>query len=141
MLGPDPDRVDACAMPVRDTRPAAEAATPPGLVCLRDEIDGGAIRFAISGELDIATAPELDQALRTAQQSAQLVTVDLRRLSFMDCRGLAVILAAAKRAGASGAKFRVVRGPPQVHRLFTLTAADQRVAIARAGRTDERVPL
>ena len=55
---------------------------------------------------------------------------DLRRLSFMDCLGLAVIIAAAVRAGAAGSSFRVVRGPPHVHRLFTLTEADRRVAIA-----------
>ena len=59
------------------------------------------------------------------------MTVDLRRLSFMDCRGLAVILAAATRSGA-GSSFRVVRGPPHVHRLFTLTEADRRVAITAA---------
>jgi anti-sigma B factor antagonist len=110
-------------------RPGADAATPNGFVCLCDELDDGAIRFTLSGELDIATAPELDHALSTAQQSARLVIVDLHRLSFMDCRGLAVIVAAASRTNGDGTRFRVVRGPPQVHRLFALTAGDRRVEI------------
>lgn len=93
----------------------------------------GTIRFTLSGELDIATAPEFDRALRTAQHTAGRVTVDLRRLRFMDCGGLAVIIAAAKRASANGGSFRIVRGPPHVHRLFTLTDADSQIEIANAG--------
>jgi anti-anti-sigma factor len=129
MPGPEPART--CPGPEQLTRSDPEA-TPAGLVCLRDGTDDGTIRFALAGELDIATAPELDRALRTAQQTAALITVDLRRLSFMDCRGLAVIVAAAERADAGSGDFRVVRGPPQVHRLFTLTEADRRVAITPA---------
>ena len=131
MPGPEPERADAC--PEHGLSADAAATTPHGLVCLSDENDDGTACFALSGELDLATAPELDQVLRTAQQNAQLVTVDLRRLSFMDCRGLAVTVAAAMRAGAAGSGFRVVRGPPHVHRLFTLTEADRRVAITPAG--------
>ena len=130
MHGPEPERANPG--PERIIISEAEATAPTGFVCLRDGNDDGTIRFALGGELDIATAPELDQALRTAQQTAALVTVDLRRLSFMDCSGLAVIMAAAKRAGAGGGSFRVVRGPPHVHLLFTLTEADRRVAITPA---------
>ena len=55
---------------------------------------------------------------------AQLVTLDLRRLSFMDCRGLAIM------AVANGNRFRVMRGPPHVHRLFTSTETDRQIEIA-----------
>jgi len=131
MPGPAPERTDAS--PERGTGSDAAATAPNGFVCLRDASDDGTIRFALSGELDIATAAELDQALRAAQQNSGLLTVDLRRLSFMDCRGLAVIVAAAERAGASGGSFRIVRGPPHVHRLFTVTEAGRLVAIMPAG--------
>jgi anti-anti-sigma factor len=109
------------------------AATSHGFVCLCGDGDDGTIRCALSGELDIATASELDQALQTAQSNAGLVTLDLRRLSFMDCRGLAVILTAAERAATRGNRFRVVRGPPHVHRLFSLTSNDRRIEIIAAG--------
>lgn len=128
MPGRDPDPVDASSE--RGTGIDAAAATPTGFVCLRDESDDGTIRYALSGELDLATAPELDHALRTAQRSAQLITLDMRRLNFIDCRGLAVIIAAAKRADANRSSFRVVRGPPHVHRLFALTETDQQIEIA-----------
>lgn len=127
MPGPDPDRAGRAI----STGFGAETTAPPALVCLRDESDDGTIRFALSGELDIATVTEFDEALRTAQQRAELVTLDLRRLHFMDCRGLAVIAAAARRAGEDGGRFRVVRGPPQVHRLFTLTEIDRQIEMIK----------
>ena len=68
--------------------------------------------------------PELDRALRGAQDSAGLVTLDLRRLTFMDCRGLSILMSAAARARTSGDRFRVVRGPPTVDRLFELVGSD-----------------
>ena len=125
MLDPDPGTSSE-----RGTSVDAAVAAPNGFVCLRDESDDGTIRFALSGELDIAAAPELDHALRTAQERARLVTLDLRRLRFLDCRGLAVIIAAATRADARRSSFRVVRGPPHVHRLFALTETDQQIEIA-----------
>jgi anti-sigma B factor antagonist len=88
-----------------------------------DRADGSA-RVALSGELDIATAPEFDRALSAAQVRARSVTLDLRRLTFMDCRGLSVLVAAAARARASGDHFEVLRGPPSVDRLLTLTGFD-----------------
>jgi hypothetical protein len=48
----------------------------------------------------------------------------------MDARGLALIVAAAERAGAARDHFRVLRGPPHVHRLFTLSDTDRRIEIA-----------
>jgi anti-sigma B factor antagonist len=75
----------------------------------------------LSGELDIASTDELDRALREAQDSAHAVTLDLSRLTFMDCRSLSVLAAAAVRARASDDRFDVVRGPPHINRLFELT--------------------
>jgi anti-anti-sigma factor len=126
MPGPDRERIDANA----GVWPGADVTSPDGFVCLRDELDDAAIRFTLSGELNIATAPELDQALSDAQRSAKLVIVDLRRVSFMDCRGLAVITAAASRTKGDPMRYRVERGPPQVHRLFTLTVDDRGVEIS-----------
>jgi anti-sigma B factor antagonist len=99
---------------------------PPGGFGLRILAAGDEVtRLALSGELDLATAPVFDQALSTAQTRTRSVTVDLRRLTFMDCRGLSVLLSAASRARASGERFRVVRGPPAIDRLFELTGTDR----------------
>jgi anti-sigma B factor antagonist len=94
--------------------------------CVR--IDGGDddVRLTVFGEIDLATAEELARELCRAQTDARTVTLDLRRLLFMDCSGLAVLAAAADRASAGGDRFRVVRGPPVVDRLFTLTGLEHR---------------
>jgi anti-sigma B factor antagonist len=125
MLDPGPESVETTrliSLPVPTGR-------PEGFTCLRHETNDGAIRFALSGELDIATAPELEQALQTAQHHARPITLDLRHLNFMDCRALTVILTAARRANAAGTDFRIVRGPPHVHRLFELTRTDTQLQI------------
>ena len=98
---------------------------PQGFACVRVDAGDGSARLALSGELDVATTAELDRALRDAQQRADLVTLDLRRLTFMDCQGLAVLISAATRARESGDRFRVVRGPPCIDRLFELAGADR----------------
>lgn len=101
-------------------RNGSPVATPSQWRCLRFE-DDHVVRVAITGELDLATAPELDRELRRAQADAALVVLDLRRLAFADCSGARVVLAAERRARAAGDRFVVVRGPAEVDKLFALT--------------------
>jgi anti-anti-sigma factor len=119
-------------MPHRDsarlTSSSAGMASPSGrlmashaFACLRERDGEAGIRLTLSGELDIAGTRELDRALLEAQDSAHAVTLDLSQLTFMDCRSLSVLAAAAVRARASDDRFDVVRGPPHVNRLFELT--------------------
>lgn len=88
--------------------------------------DGGNVRLAVSGEVDLATADEFDRTLSAAQADARAVTLDLHRLQFIGCGGLAVLLAAADRASASGDRFRVAYGSPAVDRLLSLTGFEHR---------------
>src|SRR4030095_7761138 len=97
---------------------------PQGFACVSVDAHDGIARLALSGELDLATAPEFDRALRGAQQSAPLVTVHLQRLTFMDSRGLSILMSAATRARENGDRFRVKRGPASVDRLFEVAGAD-----------------
>lgn len=73
----------------------------------------------VVGELDIATAPQLDRTLREAQLEARLVVLDLRELVFMDSSVHAVIKAGI-RARQAARRLLVLRGPPNVDRAFTL---------------------
>ena len=70
------------------------------------------------GELDLATAPQLDAALRMQKGP---VAVDLRRLSFVDASGLRVLLEAEARSRQDGMNLRFIAGPA-VRRLFELAA-------------------
>lgn len=81
-----------------------------------------AIILAPSGELDLASAPELEAELeRTWRSEAELVIVDLRRVEFIDSTGLYVIVTADQRADEQGRRFAVVDGGGQVHTLLSLT--------------------
>jgi anti-sigma B factor antagonist len=63
-----------------------------------DRDERGAARLTLRGELDLATAARLEQALA---QSGDDVLLDLRGLTFMDSTGVRVLLEAAE-AGPAG---------------------------------------
>jgi anti-sigma B factor antagonist len=83
----------------------------------------------VSGELDIATAPQFEHALGRAQADAALVILDLRELEFIDSSGAHVIAGANGRARQAGGRLVVVRGPVQVERLFALVGLDRRLEL------------
>jgi anti-anti-sigma factor len=93
--------------------------------------DGGAAVVDVTGELDLASSPMLEQELESsAVASASLVIVDLRQLEFMDSTGLSVLVRAHQRALESGKRFAVIKGPQQVQRLLTLTGVAERLELA-----------
>jgi anti-sigma B factor antagonist len=88
--------------------------------------DGAGVRLL--GELDIATVPLADEAIRAAEVGgpARLV-IDLSGLAFMDSTGLRMVMAAAARAREEGRRLAVVPGPDAVQRVFELTGMDGRL--------------
>jgi anti-anti-sigma factor len=95
----------------------------------RREVD--AIVLALSGELDVASAPQLEQELAaaTSDDDAHLIVLDLRQLEFMDSTGLRAVLTAYDVAREDGRRFGLVRGPQQVERLLSLTRVADRLVI------------
>jgi anti-anti-sigma factor len=86
--------------------------------------------IGVSGELDLASSPGLEQELdRHMSSGTELVIVDLRQLEFMDSTGLSVLVRAHQRAVEAGQRFAVVRGPQQVQRLLTLTGVADRLTL------------
>jgi anti-sigma B factor antagonist len=89
-----------------------------------------AVVIGVSGELDLASSPGLEQELdRHMSSGAESVIVDLRQLEFMDSTGLSVLVRAHQRAVETGQRFAVVRGPQQVQRLLTLTGVADRLTL------------
>ncbi len=82
----------------------------------------GTTRIAPSGELDIASAPEFEQAIAdaTAEPGAELV-LDLRELTFMDSTGLRALAQTNARAGEAGFALTIVRGPRQIARVLEIS--------------------
>lgn len=86
--------------------------------------------ISVSGELDLASSPALEEELeRVAQSGAQLVVVDLRNLEFMDSTGLSVLVRAHQRAEENGRRLGLINGSQQVQRLLTLTGVADRLTL------------
>ncbi len=88
---------------------------------------------AVSGELDLASSPALEEELEQIfSTDADLLIVDLRDLEFMDSTGLSVLVKAHQRAEESGKRFALVKGSQQVQRLLSLTGVAQRLTVVDA---------
>jgi len=98
-------------------------------VTTRDRPDGGVL-VALTGELDLATAPKLEDELRRVEaRRPALVVIDLKPLSFMDSSGLRALIAADSRAREAGSRLVLVRGDERVQRVLRITRLDERLEI------------
>jgi anti-sigma B factor antagonist len=80
-----------------------------------------ALVIVVSGEIDLATAPELDGALARAEASdATTIWIDIERVMFMDATGLGVLVRHAT-LDENVERLRITPGPAQVQRLFELS--------------------
>jgi anti-anti-sigma factor len=80
----------------------------------------GVRHVAVSGELDLATAPALAGEL--SQACALATAIDLAGVTFLDARGLRVLISAYEWSNRScGPGLRLVRPSQAVRRLFELT--------------------
>jgi anti-anti-sigma factor len=86
--------------------------------------------IVVSGELDLASAPALEEELdRAVTNGADLVIVDLRELEFIDSTGLGLLIKANRKAEEAGRRFAIVRGQSQVQRLLGVTGIEQRLTL------------
>ena len=78
------------------------------------------------GELDMATAPELEQVVMPRLDNSGWVVLDLRALEFIDSSGLRVVVGAHRSAEERGGRFTCVRGAPgsTVHRIVEIAGID-----------------
>jgi anti-sigma B factor antagonist len=90
----------------------------------------GGAHVVLSGELDIATAPKLEEEVRRLEEEGRgLIVLDLRGLEFMDSSGLRALLAADTRARERGARVVLVRGDERIQRVLRITRLDERLEI------------
>jgi anti-sigma B factor antagonist len=89
-------------------------------------IDGTVI--AVSGELDVATAPELHDTLN--RTDGEPVHLDLSGVSFIDPAGLRVLLTAKRDIDARGGQL-VIRNPSwQVRRIARVSGTADDLGVA-----------
>jgi len=78
--------------------------------------------ISLRGELDIATAPDLEELLtKSRKDDLNAVKVDLRGLDFIDSNGLRVLVESWKACFKDGIAFTLAPGPRQVQRVFDVT--------------------
>ena len=85
---------------------------------LADSPDG-ACRLKLIGEFDISGRELADEVLASAD-SARKIVLDLSELDFIDSMGIHFVVTAHQSAQAEGREFTIVRGGPEVDRIFEL---------------------
>ena len=109
------------------TYPAAQAV--PGL-SLFARAERGHVIAALSGQLDIASAPALrEQLLNLLHHGASRLIIDLSAVSYADASGLAVLVATARRAGLLGGCLRLAAPSPKAAAVLSITGLDRRLDI------------
>ncbi len=83
----------------------------------------------VAGELDIASVPQLDQALFRAEAGAEVVVLDLRPLEFIDVSSARVLLAAHRRIRRAGGRLVVVRPASKTDSFFELLGLDRELEL------------
>ena len=95
----------------------------------RSDQEGCAV-LSVSGEVDLATAPRLREALATVVAEGHLkVVVDLSDTEFLDSTGLGALVTGLKRIRARGGDMRVVCTSPRVCKVFEITSIDKVVPV------------
>lgn len=94
--------------------------------------EGDGTRVVPKGELDLATAPELEEEILPALAQGRGVILDLSELTFMDSTGVRTIVTARQAANESGARFDVVRPPSDsaVSRVIEISGIAEALGLA-----------
>jgi anti-anti-sigma factor len=104
----------------REDRRAAELFEV-GELRVRSERDGVVHTVSLFGELDLATASDVESELQRAEASDALsIILDLSGLTFMDSTGVRVVLRAHARSRADSNRLALLRGPAAVQRVFEI---------------------
>lgn len=80
--------------------------------------DGTAV--TVFGEIDLATAPRVREALEQAIDAGGEVLIDLRACSFVDSRGIAALAAAAMRLKDEGRVLTIRGVRERIQRTFDI---------------------
>lgn len=104
---------------------------------------------AVAGEIDLVTIPELSACLAQLERAADLVVLDLRKVTFVSCAGIRVLELARDFLGLSGARVLARPSPIVTHMLRLVGVLDlfvptvgglAHVARQNAAQRDVRAP-
>ena len=97
-------------------------STRSGVLRLHIAHDGRDWTLEPSGEIDLSNTTVLEQAIARADASAaESITIDLRRVQFIDLTGVRAIVSAH---GQLQSRLRLLRGPSSVQSVFRLAGTE-----------------
>jgi anti-anti-sigma factor len=92
--------------------------------------DAGVTTLTFTGDLDIATLVEAEDAVAVAErETPDALVVDLSGLGFLDSSGVRLVLQAEARARAAGRRLAVVLGTGRALRLFEVLGLLSRLEV------------
>lgn len=100
-----------------------------------EQLDGGISAIAVQGELDMSTAPQLEQKLEEVlADPAAALMLDLSRCEFIDSTGIALIVRSWQRldreAGGDGrGRLVLCCHNHQVRRLLEITGVESSISM------------
>jgi anti-sigma B factor antagonist len=83
-------------------------------------VDTGEMMVTVIGEIDLATAPQVQTAVSRYKRR---VVLDLRKVEFIDSTGIRMLIQEKKRLVAAGSDLRLLISPT-VRRLVELTGIE-----------------
>jgi anti-sigma B factor antagonist len=96
---------------------------------IQDAVNGNRHRLMLSGELDSATAGELEGVILRICGDGHAVVLDLSRLTSMDSSGLRLILLARSLCRECGSEFSVIPGERNIHHLLEISGTLERISV------------
>jgi anti-sigma B factor antagonist len=95
-----------------------------------EKLDNCAALVTPHGELDLAGAPRLREALSDALSEGRVnLLMDLRSVTFIDSTGLGVLVGAGKKAYGLGGSMRIVCDNPRISKLLALTGISRSLPV------------
>ncbi len=87
--------------------------------------------IAVSGEIDVATAPLLRESLHGVIAGGEsTIILDLLGVTFLDSTALGVLVGALKRCREAGGELQVVVADPRIVKIFEITGLTSVFTIA-----------
>lgn len=76
----------------------------------------------VSGELDVYTAPRLEEVLAdSVEKGHRDVVIDLTRVTFMDSTALGVLVSSRQKVAEGEGRLRLVLSDPNVGKIMRIT--------------------
>jgi len=93
---------------------------------IEERVEKGVPVISVTGEIDVATAPQLRESLhRLIAPGQATVVLDLLGVTFLDSTALGVLVGALKRCRELGGELNIVVTDARIRKIFEITGLDK----------------